>query len=153
MGRIEFQDVRGLEGIKDSTVTIQPGPDSPLKMFAGDDGKGIQLHIAVANGLGNAKKLIKSLADGTAKYDFVEVMACPGGCIGGGGQPRSADKQILQKRQQAMYALDERATIRRSHDNPLIQALYEKFFGEPNSHLAHELLHTHYVDGGVEEKK
>lgn len=80
-------------------------------------------------------------------------MACPGGCIGGGGQPRSADKQILQKRQAAMYALDERSTIRRSHENPLIQQLYKTFLGEPNGHKAHDLLHTHYVAGGVEADK
>jgi iron only hydrogenase large subunit-like protein len=80
-------------------------------------------------------------------------MACPGGCIGGGGQPRSSDKAILGKRQAAMYALDERSTLRRSHDNPFIQQLYARFLGEPLSRRAHELLHTHYVAGGVEGDK
>nr|WNF20718.1 hydrogenase [synthetic construct] len=151
--RLNLSEVRGLEGIKESTLHLTPGPTSPFKAFAGADGTGITLNIAVANGLGNAKKLIKQLAAGESKYDFIEVMACPGGCIGGGGQPRSADKQILQKRQAAMYDLDERAVIRRSHENPLIGALYEKFLGEPNGHKAHELLHTHYVAGGVPDEK
>nr|WNF20781.1 hydrogenase [synthetic construct] len=151
--RLSLSEVRGLEGIKESTLHLTPGPTSPFKAFAGADGTGITLNIAVANGLGNAKKLIKQLAAGESKYDFIEVMACPGGCIGGGGQPRSADKQILQKRQAAMYDLDERAVIRRSHENPLIGALYEKFLGEPNGHKAHELLHTHYVAGGVPDEK
>jgi iron only hydrogenase large subunit-like protein len=79
-------------------------------------------------------------------------MACPGGCIGGGGQPRSTDKGILAKRQAAMYELDERSTLRRSQDNPLVQALYKRFLGSPNSPKAHELLHTHYVPGGVPDK-
>lgn len=153
MGRIAFEDVRGLDGIKESKITLKPGPTSPFKAFAGSDGEGLTINIAVANGLGNAKKLIKQLQAGESKYDFIEVMACPGGCIGGGGQPRSTDKQILQKRQQAMYALDERSTIRRSHENPLIQKLYENFLGAPNSHLAHDLLHTHYVPGGVPDEK
>nr|ADK77883.1 hydrogenase [Chlorella sp. DT] len=153
MGRVDFEEVRGLEGIKEAEITLKPGDDSPFKAFAGADGQGITLKIAVANGLGNAKKLIKSLSEGKAKYDFIEVMACPGGCIGGGGQPRSTDKQILQKRQQAMYNLDERSAIRRSHENPFIQALYDKFLGAPNSHKAHDLLHTHYVAGGIPEEK
>lgn len=87
------------------------------------------------------------------KYDFVEVMACPGGCIGGGGQPRSTDKGIIPKRQAAMYDLDERSVIRRSHENPAIQKLYKSWLGKPNGHLAHEKLHTHYVAGGAEESK
>nr|WNF20739.1 hydrogenase [synthetic construct] len=190
LDRIVFEDVRGLDGIKEASVTLVPAPGSKFaelvaerlahkveeaaaaeaaaavegavkppiaydggQGFSTDDGTGITLNIAVANGLGNAKKLIKQLAAGESKYDFIEVMACPGGCIGGGGQPRSADKQILQKRQAAMYDLDERAVIRRSHENPLIGALYEKFLGEPNGHKAHELLHTHYVAGGVPDEK
>jgi len=153
MGRIVFEEARGLDGLKEAKITIKPGDKSPFKMFAGPNGEGITLNIAVANGLGSAKKLIKGLQDGSAKYDFIEVMACPGGCIGGGGQPRSTDKQILSKRQAAMYDLDERSTIRRSHDNPLIQQLYKEFLGEPNSHKAHDLLHTHYVAGGVPDEK
>nr|WNF20738.1 hydrogenase [synthetic construct] len=148
--RLSLSEVRGLEGIKESTLHLTPGPTSPFKAFAGADGTGITLNIAVANGLGNAKKLIKQLAAGESKYDFIEVMACPGGCIGGGGQPRSADKQILQKRQAALYDLDERNTLRRSHENEAVNQLYKEFLGEPLSHRAHELLHTHYVPGGAE---
>ncbi|GLC64317.1 fungal hydrophobin SC3-like protein [Pleodorina starrii] len=119
--------------------------------FVADDGRrGLRLRVAVANGLGNAKKLISKMQSGECKYDFVEVMACPAGCIGGGGQPRSTDKQIALKRQQALYGLDERSTIRRCHENPAVQAAYKEFLGEPCSDKAHELLHTHYVPGGVD---
>lgn len=110
--------------------------------------QGIDLKIAVANGLGNAKKVVTALKGGEAKYDFVEVMACPGGCVGGGGQPRSTDKEILKKRQQALYDLDERLQIRRPHDNVFIQKLYAEFLGVPLGEKAHHLLHTHYVAGG-----
>lgn len=126
------QDVRGLEGIKEATVNLKPDPNGLFAKFD-TDGKGMEIKVAVANGLGNAKKLVTELKAGNAKYDFVEVsndayliskacyslgsrhrvltclhasrlqvMACPAGCIGGGGQPRSTDKEILKKRQQAM---------------------------------------------------
>nr|AAT90438.1 plastid FeFe-hydrogenase precursor [Chlamydomonas moewusii] len=150
MGRIVFEDVRGLEGIKAATITLQPAANSPFAKY-NPEGKGLDVRIAVANGLGNAKKLITEMKAGTSKYDFIEVMACPSGCIGGGGQPRSADKQILQKRQQAIYTLDERAVIRRSHENPIIAALYKRWLQEPCSETAHHLLHTHYVAGGPAE--
>nr|WNF20804.1 hydrogenase [synthetic construct] len=189
--RLSLSEVRGLDGIKEASVTLVPAPGSKFaelvaerlahkveeaaaaeaaaavegavkppiaydggQGFSTDDGRGgITLRVAVANGLGNAKKLITKMQAGEAKYDFVEIMACPAGCVGGGGQPRSTDKAITQKRQAAMYDLDERAVIRRSHENPLIGALYEKFLGEPNGHKAHELLHTHYVAGGVPDEK
>nr|WNF20810.1 hydrogenase [synthetic construct] len=151
--RLNLSEVRGLEGIKESTLHLTPGPTSPFKAFAGADGKGgLKLRVAVANGLGNAKKLIGKMVSGEAKYDFVEIMACPAGCVGGGGQPRSTDKQITQKRQAALYNLDEKSTLRRSHENPSIRELYDTYLGEPLGHKAHELLHTHYVAGGVEEK-
>nr|WNF20814.1 hydrogenase [synthetic construct] len=151
--RLSLSEVRGLEGIKESTLHLTPGPTSPFKAFAGADGKGgLKLRVAVANGLGNAKKLIGKMVSGEAKYDFVEIMACPAGCVGGGGQPRSTDKQITQKRQAALYNLDEKSTLRRSHENPSIRELYDTYLGEPLGHKAHELLHTHYVAGGVEEK-
>nr|WNF20733.1 hydrogenase [synthetic construct] len=151
--RLSLSEVRGLEGIKESTLHLTPGPTSPFKAFAGADGRGgITLRVAVANGLGNAKKLITKMQAGEAKYDFVEIMACPAGCVGGGGQPRSTDKAITQKRQAALYNLDEKSTLRRSHENPSIRELYDTYLGEPLGHKAHELLHTHYVAGGVEEK-
>ncbi|GBF94161.1 iron hydrogenase [Raphidocelis subcapitata] len=149
MGRITYEEVRGLEGIKAATVTIPTSEGSPFKALESAPGAGVTLRVAVANGLGNAKKVIKGVSDGTMQYDFIEVMACPGGCIGGGGQPRSTDKLILSKRQAAMYQLDERTTIRRSHENPAVQELYKNWLEKPNSHLAHEKLHTHYVPGGV----
>jgi len=152
-GRLVFEEARGLEGTKEATLTIPVSEGSAFKSLEPAPGAGVTLRIAVANGLGNAKKVIKGVADKTLSYDFVEVMACPGGCIGGGGQPRSTDKLILGKRQAAMYGLDERAVIRRSHENMAVQKLYENWLGKPNSHLAHEKLHTHYVPGGVGEDK
>ncbi|GBF95803.1 iron hydrogenase [Raphidocelis subcapitata] len=153
MGRVVFEEVRGMDGIKQAAITIPVGPDSRYKHLETAPGQGVTLRIAVANGLGNAKKLVKEAAGGAAPYDFIEVMACPGGCIGGGGQPRSTDKGILAKRQAAMYTLDERNTVRRSHENPNIQKLYAEWPGleQPLSHLAHEKLHTHYVPRGAEE--
>ncbi|KAG1678883.1 hypothetical protein FOA52_003551 [Chlamydomonas sp. UWO 241] len=153
MEKLEYADVRGLEGIKEATVTVNPCPSSPLHKHIASGAaatEGLKLRVAVANGLGNAKKLITAMKAGETKYDFIEVMACPGGCIGGGGQPRSTDKQIVSKRQQAMYSIDERKTLRRSHENPIIKQLYEKWLGSPNSHVAHEKLHTMYVPGGAE---
>lgn len=108
----------------------------------------ITINIAVANGLGSAKKLLKDIEDGTSKYHFIEVMACPGGCVGGGGQPRSQLKDIVKIRQGALYGVDERATLRRSHENPVVQTLYNQFLGEPGSPKAHKLLHTQYVECG-----
>ena len=122
---VSLQEVRGLEGIKATTLNLKPAPGSDYAKYD-PEGKGLNLSIAVANGLGNAKKLVAEMKAGTSKYDFIEVMACPSGCIGGGGQPRSTDKEILQKRQAAMYSIDERKTLRRSHENPAIQMLYKK---------------------------
>ncbi|KXZ55261.1 hypothetical protein GPECTOR_3g4 [Gonium pectorale] len=182
MDRLNFAEVRGMDGIKEAEVNMVPAPGSKFaelvaarlakktedeaaasvttagpihwdggKGFSEEDGQGgLTLRIAVANGLGNAKKLITKMQAGEAKYDFVEVMACPAGCVGGGGQPRSQDKQITAKRQAAVYSLDERSKVRRSHENPAIQQLYAEFLGEPMSHKAHDLLHTHYVAGGAE---
>nr|WNF20727.1 hydrogenase [synthetic construct] len=179
--RLNLSEVRGMDGIKETNITMVPAPGSkfeellkhraaaraeaaahgtpgPLAWdggagFTSEDGRGgITLRVAVANGLGNAKKLITKMQAGEAKYDFVEIMACPAGCVGGGGQPRSTDKAITQKRQAALYNLDEKSTLRRSHENPSIRELYDTYLGEPLGHKAHELLHTHYVAGGVEEK-
>nr|WNF20792.1 hydrogenase [synthetic construct] len=177
--RLNLSEVRGMDGIKETNITMVPAPGSkfeellkhraaaraeaaahgtpgPLAWdggagFTSEDGRGgITLRVAVANGLGNAKKLITKMQAGEAKYDFVEIMACPAGCVGGGGQPRSTDKAITQKRQAALYDLDERNTLRRSHENEAVNQLYKEFLGEPLSHRAHELLHTHYVPGGAE---
>ncbi|MBN1560310.1 iron hydrogenase small subunit, partial [candidate division KSB1 bacterium] len=88
---------------------------------------------------------MEKIVAGEADYHFVEIMACPGGCIGGGGQPIPTSMEIRKKRVEAIYAADRALEIRKSHENPAIKKLYEEFLGEPNSHKAHELLHTHYT--------
>lgn len=133
---IEYTAVRGMEGIKENIIDLPNGQ---------------KLRTAVVHGLGNARKLMDAMERGEKSYEFVEVMACPGGCITGGGQP-IADAgtceriDIKAERAKAIYTEDEAHTIRKSHKNPYIQALYKEFLGEPGSHLAHQLLHTHYVE-------
>ncbi|HHX10367.1 MAG TPA: 2Fe-2S iron-sulfur cluster binding domain-containing protein [Firmicutes bacterium] len=122
-----FTKVRGLEGWKESKFVL-PGKT---------------LRVAVVHGLGNARKLIEAMKQGQVEYDFVEVMACPGGCAGGGGQPISVeDEERAGARSQMLYALDDKAAIRCSHENPAVKEVYEKFLSEPGSELAHKLLHT-----------
>jgi len=105
----------------------------------------LTLKAAVANGLGNAAKLLDMIASGEAEYHFVEIMACPGGCLGGGGQPIPTSPEIRKKRAEAIYRADQELPIRRSHENPSITAIYEKFLGKPLGHKSHHLLHTHYT--------
>ncbi|KAG2429097.1 hypothetical protein HXX76_011337, partial [Chlamydomonas incerta] len=113
--------------------------------FSREDGKGgLTLRVAVANGLGNAKKLITKMQSGEAKFDFVEIMSA--------SPAPPTSRCAAAKRQAALYDLDERPALRRSHENPAVGQIYAEFLGEPLSHRAHELLHTHYVAGGVEEK-
>jgi NADH-quinone oxidoreductase subunit G len=127
---LDFTALRGLKGIKEATVPI------------GD----INLRIAVASGLGNARKLLDSIRSGEAKYDVIEIMACPGGCIDGAGQPYAhGDTEIIQKRMNAVYSGDVKKAIRKSHKNPQVIKLYEEYLGEPYGEKAHELLHTTYV--------
>lgn len=130
---IEFKDVRGVEGIKEASYNVG----------------GKEIKVAVASGLANAKALLKRVRAGEANYDFIEIMACPGGCVNGGGQiiqPASVKNfiDIRAERAKVLYGIDEAETLRRSHENPDIQTLYKEFFGEPNSHKAHEVLHTTY---------
>ena len=126
---IDFVAVRGLEGIKEATVTIG----------------GIELKAAVASGLGNARKLLERIQRGEAQYHAIEIMACPGGCINGGGQPYNhGNTAILEARKDALYRADKGLPIRKSHLNPSIIKIYEEYLGEPNSEKAHKLLHTHY---------
>lgn len=106
--------------------------------------KGIKLHVGIVNGLGNARKLLQEIERGEKHFDFVEVMACPGGCVGGGGQPIHDGFEMAFERGKNLYFLDEHANIRYSHMNPDIWNLYNNFFGEPNSHKAHQLLHTNH---------
>ena len=121
-----------------------PAPRASAVPLTGMDDT-LHLRVAICNGLANAKKLLSAVKEGTAPpYDFVECMACPAGCIGGGGQPRPADKGAIAARQAALYSLDERAVVRRSHENPAVRFLYEKFLGEPLSAEAEAHLHTSY---------
>ncbi len=130
---IDFTDVRGLAGIKEATVKVG----------------GIELRAAVCSGLGNARKLLEKIQRGEANYHAIEIMACPGGCLNGGGQPyHHGDSSVLEKRLAALYADDKGQPIRKSHQNPSVRKLYEEFLGEPGSHAAHQLLHTSYVSRG-----
>ncbi len=125
---LDFHEVRGLEGIKDAEVRLG---ETTVK-------------VAVAHGLVNAKKLMEQIRGGDSPYHFIEVMACPGGCIGGGGQPISLDPDVRAKRIKGIYGIDRNKVLRKSHENPAVKSLYEDFLGEPNGHKSHELLHTHY---------
>ncbi len=132
--KIDFQEVRGGKGIKRATINI-----------AGKDVK-----VVAASGLANAQKILEEIKNGTADYQFVEIMACPGGCIMGGGQPIKSSKirsefDVRALRANALYSIDEKSTIRKSHENPVLKKIYEEYLGEPGGHKAHELLHTHYV--------
>lgn len=136
---IKFEDVRGFDGIREASIEIN----------------GKKIEVAVASGMKNAKVLLDQIREGKSKYTFIEIMGCPGGCINGGGQPfvhecflPNEEADIIDtykaKRAAALYSEDERQVLRQSHNNPQIQKLYSSFLGEPNSHLAHELLHTTY---------
>ncbi|MBI9065805.1 MAG: iron hydrogenase small subunit [Salinivirgaceae bacterium] len=129
--KVDFEELRGFEGIRSATI----------------DFDGLPISIGIAHGLGNARKLLEDIRSGKSNYHAIEVMACPGGCIGGGGQPlHHGDSSILKKRQMAIYQEDKNKPIRKSHENPYITKLYEEFLGEPLSEKAHHLLHTHYFN-------
>lgn len=132
---IEYQDVRGLTGIKEATVSVA----------------GMDVKVAVAHGTANAAKLLDAIKAGEKTYHFIEIMGCPGGCVTGGGQPivDARTRYFIDPkaaRAAATYDEDEAMTIRKSHENPAIKKIYEEFLGEPCGHKSHELLHTHYVD-------
>lgn len=129
--KVDLQQLRGMDGIRAGSV----------------DFDGLEIKIGIAHGLGNARKLLEDIRDGKSEFHAIEIMACPGGCIGGGGQPlHHGNSEILQKRAAALYREDAGKPIRKSHENPAIQELYETFLGEPCSELSHKLLHTHYFD-------
>ncbi|HRW63410.1 MAG TPA: iron hydrogenase small subunit, partial [Bacteroidales bacterium] len=130
--------VRGMEGVREAAVTIQNV--KPEWSFL----EGATLKTVVAHGLTNAKKVMQAVKDGKADWHFIEIMACPGGCLGGGGQPIPTTPEIRKKRAEAIYAEDEGMPIRKSHENPEIVQIYKEFLGEPLGHKSHELLHTHY---------
>lgn len=135
---LNIMPVRGFEGLREASVKIENV--LPEWSFL----EGVELKTAVAHGLTNAKYVMDRVVKGEADYHFVEVMACPGGCIGGGGQPIPTNAEIRAKRAEAIYAEDMGLPLRKSHENPEVKAIYEEFLGEPLGHKSHELLHTNY---------
>jgi len=136
--QFEYKEVRGEKGIKETTLQIA----------------GIDVKIAVVSGLANARKIMEQIKAGNSPYHFVEIMACPGGCVMGGGQPIKSSKvratvDVRKLRADALYSIDEKSVIRKSHENPVMKQLYEEFFEKPGSHVAHKYLHTEY---GTKEK-
>ena len=129
--KIDFEELRGLEGIRSATIDVD----------------GLKLNIGIAHGLKNARKLLEDIKAGKCNYHAIEIMACPGGCIDGAGQPlHHGNGDIIKARWEAIYRADKEMPIRKSHENPSIQAIYKEFLGEPCGHKSHELLHTHYFD-------
>jgi NADP-reducing hydrogenase subunit HndD len=139
---LHLKQIEGFEPIKEASITIT----DPLPAFSYLTNQ--TLRIAVASGAKNAEMLMKGIVDGTSPYHFIEIMGCPGGCINGGGQPRPKDASTAQKRLEGLYAEDKRKSIRKSHENTFVNELYEAFLINPNSHVAHEFLHTHYIRRG-----
>lgn len=135
---LNIQPVRGMEGVKEASIKIKNTIEAWRFL------EGIELNVAIAHGLANAKKVMERVRSGEANYHFIEVMACPGGCIGGGGQPIPTSAEIRKKRADAIYSEDENLILRKSHDNPEVQTLYTNFLGKPLGHKSHDLLHTHY---------
>lgn len=137
---LDFTDVRGIEGIKEASYEVA----------------GMNVKVAVASGLGNARELLNKVKNGEAEYHFIEIMGCPGGCVNGGGQPQQPGSvrnftDIRGKRAAVLYNIDKNNPIRKSHENPAIKELYAEYLGEPGSHRAHELLHTTYVKRKIHE--
>ncbi|MBQ2758246.1 MAG: iron hydrogenase small subunit [Clostridia bacterium] len=131
---LDFHDVRGVDGIKEATYNIA----------------GNEINVAVCSGTANAKQLLEMIKSGEKSYDFIEIMACPGGCVNGGGQPIQPaavhnNTDIRAARAAGLYADDKALPVRKSHENPDVKAIYAEYFGEPNSHKAHEILHTAYT--------
>ncbi len=131
--------VRGTEDIKEASIKLEKV--KPEWKFL----EGVEMRVAVAHGLKNARIIMDEIAAGTSPYHFIEIMACPGGCIGGGGQPIPTNEEIRKKRIEAIYAEDEGKKKRKSHENVEVQKLYKEFLGEANGHVSHKLLHTHYT--------
>jgi iron-only hydrogenase group A len=126
----EYEPVRGMQGIKEAVVKVN----------------GMEINIAVVNGIGNSGSVLEDVKAGSSKYHFIEVMACPGGCINGGGQPIHQKPEKIVKRMRALYQIDSESKNRRSHENESVKLLYKEFLNEPSSHKAHEILHTEYFN-------
>ena len=140
LAALDFTDVRGMEGIKEATYPVA----------------GMDVKVAVASGLGNAKKLLDKVKSGEADYHFIEIMGCPGGCVNGGGQPQQPGPvrntvDVRALRAQVLYDSDKNNPIRKSHENPAIKELYDTYLGRPGSEMAHHLLHTTYVKRRINE--
>ena len=132
--KIDFEQVRGTEGIKRATIEIA----------------GKEINVVAASGLANAREILEEIKSGKANYQFVEIMACPGGCIMGGGQPIKSSKiqaevDVKKLRGQALYSIDEKSKIRKSHENPVVRKIYEEYLEYPGSEIAEKLLHTTYT--------
>ena len=132
--KIDFEQVRGGEGIKRATVNIA----------------GKEIKVVAASGLANAREILEEIKSGKADYQFVEIMACPGGCVMGGGQPIKSSKirsevDVRALRANALYSIDEKSTIRKSHENPVVKKIYDEFLQKPGSEIAEKLLHTKYT--------
>ncbi|MCL2167530.1 MAG: NADH-dependent [FeFe] hydrogenase, group A6 [Lentimicrobiaceae bacterium] len=129
--KIDFTELRGLEGVRSATIDVD----------------GLPLNIGIAHGLSNARRLLNDIKEGKSQFHAIEVMACPGGCIDGGGQPlHHGNSDIIKARWEAIYEADRNMPVRKSHENPSIKEIYKDFLGEPCGHKSHELLHTHYFD-------
>lgn len=135
---LNIKPVRGMEGIKEASIKIKN--TKPEWNFL----EGVDLNVAIAHGLANAKILMEAVEKGEGNYHFIEIMGCPGGCIGGGGQPIPTSADIRRRRAEAIYAEDEGMTIRKSHENPEVVEVYKEYLQTPLGHKSHELLHTHY---------
>lgn len=134
----DFTEVRGTEGIKRATYHVA----------------GMDVNVAVASGLNNAKVVLEEIKSGKSQYHLVEIMGCPGGCVNGGGQPHQPasvrnNTDIRAERAKALYNQDASMSIRKSHENPSIKKLYDEFLGAPGSHKAHDILHTSYVERAI----
>ncbi len=138
-GNLHVTPVAGLDGVKEASIKIEGA--APDWSFL----EGVTMNVAVAHGLANARKVIQRIKSGEAAYHFVEVMTCPGGCIGGGGQPRLTDDSVRLARIKAIYEEDEHKTLRKSHDNPAVKKLYEEYLGVPLGKVSHHILHTKYT--------
>jgi len=128
LANVDFDQVRGMEGLREATIDLDGTP----------------LRLAIVHGLANAGKLLEAVRAGECEYDLIEVMACPGGCIGGAGQPVTDDVAIRQKRADALYRIDKGLQLHKAQDNYTVAKCYDDLLGEPNSRVAHELLHTEY---------
>jgi NADP-reducing hydrogenase subunit HndD len=139
MQNLHVAPVAGLQGLKEASLKME----GTLREWSFLEGA--TLNVAVAHGLGNAHRIIDAIRSGEKQYHFIEVMTCPGGCIGGGGQPRFTTDEVRLARIGAIYREDEGKQLRKSHDNPQVAKLYEEFLGQPLGERSHHLLHTHYT--------